>query len=111
MNLKLYDLYYVQFGVTLLVSYKRQELLTVRDHAPVFTSGFSAVHVAYLFSFLWCFVLSLSRVLCTQCYQCLWIVHFWLHLLFSQTFIGFAYIVVVLNGLDIITCLLCVHYI
>ena len=31
------------------------------------------------------FSLSLSCVLCGQCYQCLWFVHFWLPLLFSLT--------------------------
>jgi hypothetical protein len=62
--------------VTWWVSYKRQELLTLREHlcSP---SVFGGVHVAHLFSFLCCvflFCLSSSCVLCTQCSQCLWIV-------------------------------------
>jgi hypothetical protein len=61
--------------VTWWVSYKRQELLTLREHlcSP---SVFGGVHVAHLFSFLCCvflFCLSSSCVLCTQCSQCLWI--------------------------------------
>ena len=49
------------------------------------------VFVAPRFGFLCCgfflFCLSLSCVLSTQCYQCLWIVHSWLSLRFSLMFI------------------------
>jgi hypothetical protein len=44
--------------------------------------------IAHLFRFLCC--LSSSCVLCTQCCQCLWIVHSWLPLRFSLTFICFV---------------------
>ena len=38
------------------------------------------------------FCLSSSCVLCTQCYQFLWIVHFWLHIRYSRTFICFCFL-------------------
>ena len=40
-----------------------------------------------LFSFLFVVCFSSSCVLCAQCCQCHWIVHFWLPLQFSLTFI------------------------
>jgi hypothetical protein len=54
------------------VSYKRQELLTLREHmgsSPVV----GVVRVAHPFGFVGC-VLSCACVLCVSC-QCLWIVH------------------------------------
>ena len=75
--------------VTWRVSCGRQELL-----APLGRLGsppvFSGVRVAHLFSFLccvFCFCLSSSCVLSTQCCQFLWIFHIWLHFRFSLTFI------------------------
>ena len=71
------------------VSYKRQELLTLREYLcspPVFGGHC----VGNRFSFLSCVVLlclSLSCILCTQCYQCFWVVYSWLPLRFSLTFI------------------------
>ena len=52
---------------------------------------FGGIRVAHHFSFLCCvflFCLSLSCVLWIQCRQCLWIVHSWLPLRFSLTFIN-----------------------
>jgi len=52
--------------------------------------GFSGVCVAHLFSFLCCvflLCLSSSYVLCTQCCQFLWIVHYCFPLQFSLMFI------------------------
>ena len=54
------------------VSYKRQELLTLREHmgsSPVV----GVVRVAHPFGFVCC-VLSCACILCVSC-QCLWIVH------------------------------------
>jgi hypothetical protein len=48
------------------------------------------VRVAHIISVLCCifvFCWSSSCVLCTHCFQCLWIVHSWLRLRFSLTFI------------------------
>jgi len=61
------------------------------SRAPGFTPGIWWVRVAHLFSFLCCFVfcLSSSCVLCAQCCQCFWIVHYGLQLRFSITFIFF----------------------
>ena len=73
--------------VTQQVSYKKQELLTLQqplESLPVL----GEVCVAHLFSFLCCvFFLSLCCVLCTQCFQCLWIVNSWFALQFSLMFI------------------------
>jgi hypothetical protein len=58
-----------------------------RLYSPPVLSG---VRVAHLFSFLccvFCFCLSSSCVLSTQCCQFLWILHIWLHFRFSLTFI------------------------
>ena len=54
----------------------------------VSSPGFDWVQVTHLFSFL-CVVLFVLSVfvLCVQCCQCLWIVHSWLLLWFSMTFI------------------------
>jgi hypothetical protein len=38
------------------------------------------------------YCLSSSCVLCTQCYQFLWIVHSWLHIRYSRTFICFWFL-------------------
>jgi len=75
--------------VTCRVSYlKRQEMLAFHGRQgslPIF-GGVCGVH---LFSFLCCVVLlSSSCVLCTLCYQFLWIVHSRLPLRFSLTFIS-----------------------
>ena len=71
---------------------RKQELLTLHEYLgspPVF----DGVCVAHLFSFQ-CYVfllcLSSSCVLCTQCCQFLWIVHSWLPLRFSLTFIAYS---------------------
>jgi len=40
-----------------------------------------------VFSNVYLFCLSSSCVLCTQCFRCLWIVHYWLSLRFSLMFI------------------------
>jgi hypothetical protein len=50
------------------------------------TSVFSNVYIQYN-PFIVLFCLSSSCVLCTQCCQFLWIVHFWLPLRYSLTFI------------------------
>jgi len=67
------------------MSYKKQELLTLREHVG-FHSVFDEVRVAHFFSFLcyvvFCFV-CLRPVLCVQCCQCPWIVQSGLPLLFS----------------------------
>ena len=91
------------------VSYKRQEQLTIREQLDS-PPNFGWVRVAHLFSFQYCvffilFVFSLCLlypvlpvsldcpflvspcVLCTQCYQFLFIVHTWLTLRFSLAFI------------------------
>ena len=52
-----------------------------------FPSFFYGVRIAYSFRFLCCFV-CLRSVSCTQCCLCLWIVHYWLPLRFSRTFIS-----------------------
>ena len=92
------------------MSYKRQEpLTTLRGHLSSPTV-FDGVRVTHFLSFLccvFCFVslrpmscvpnvasisgLSSSHVLCTQCCQYLWIVHSWLFLPFSLTFIYLVY--------------------
>jgi len=73
--------------VTWRLSYKRQELLTLREHLgsnPSFwwvpcCSSFRVFYVAFcLFS---------SCALCERCSHCLWLVHFALLLRFSRTFI------------------------
>jgi hypothetical protein len=57
------------------VSYKKQELLILREHLGA-TPDFGGARVPHhLFSFLCCVVVSISScVLCSQCCQCLWIV-------------------------------------
>ena len=70
-------------------SNKRQELLTLRRHLdspPVF-GGDRVVHVFKFSVLCFLFCLSSSCVLCTLCCQFLWIVHSWLPLMFSLTFI------------------------
>ena len=70
------------------VSYKKQGLLTLRDHMTWAHPWFSgAVHVVHIFIFP-CFVLFVF-VLCLlyPCCQCVWIVHSWLPIRFSLTFI------------------------
>ena len=71
--------------VTLRVSYKRQELLTLCEHPR----AFGGVRVVHCFSVLCCvFVcLSLSCVLCIQCCKCLWMVHSWFPIRFFLAFI------------------------
>jgi hypothetical protein len=77
--------------LTWLVSYKVQKLLALREHLsspPHFLRGPS--FTSFTFSVLCCIVLfcfSFSCVLWVQCFQCLWIVHSWLTLWFSLTFI------------------------
>ena len=93
------------------MSYKRQELLTLREHMGS-PSVFGGARVARLYSFMCCgfffvfflfvFVLSfvcrhdlteillkvaLITICLTQCCQCLWTVHSWLPLRFSLRFI------------------------
>ena len=54
----------------------------------VLKSNFSVCNFDQCLSYVLCFCLSSYCVLCTQCYQCLmWIVHSWLPLRFSLTFI------------------------
>jgi hypothetical protein len=72
--------------VTCWVSYKKQELLTIRRNlgSPTVYGG----SVLHIFSFL-CrgfSCLCLSFVLCAQCCQFLWIASSWLPLRFSLTF-------------------------
>ena len=58
------------------------------------------VRVAHLISFLCCvvvFSLSSSCVFNTQCFLCLWIVHSWLPLRLSLTFIYYVYICKYMN--------------
>ena len=73
---------YIYIWVIRRVFYKKQELLTLREHTsspPVF-----AVRISHLFSFQCCVLLFSSCVLYTQCCacHCLWIVHSWLPLRF-----------------------------
>jgi hypothetical protein len=73
--------------VTRQMSYKRQEMLTLREH-PRSPPGFLLVVLAARHSFpVLCFLfcLSLSCVLCTQYCQCIWIVQSWLFLQFPLT--------------------------
>ena len=58
--------------VTRWMSYKKQELFTLSEHLGS-PSVFGGVHIAHLFSFLCCFLLSSSCLLCTQSCLCLWI--------------------------------------
>ena len=77
------------------MSNKRQELLTLREHLclpPVFVESVLLIFFSYLccvVSFFLYFILLLclfySSFLCTQCCQCLWIIHSWLPLRFSLT--------------------------
>jgi hypothetical protein len=90
----------------LVVSCKKQELLTFREHQgspPVF----GGIHVAHLFNFLsgvFLFCLSSSCVLCTQCCQCLWIVHSCLPLRFSLTFIYSSDLLKMVQSMSSIFC-------
>jgi len=68
------------------MSYKRQKLFTPREHI-CFSPIVGRVRVAHLFSLLFVVCFSSSCVLCAQCCQCHWIVHFWLPLRFSLTFV------------------------
>ena len=74
----------------MVVSYKRQELLTLREHlcSPAFF-WWGPFCSSYKFSVLCCvyFLCIWLSVVCAQCYLCLWIVHSWLPLQFSLTFI------------------------
>ena len=82
--------------------YRKQELFTLHEHlsSPYVFGGDHVNHLFFSFLFLYslsssCLVYSmlpvsldcLRRVLCTQCCQCLWIVHSWLRLWFSVTLI------------------------
>ena len=74
--------------VTRRVSHKKQALLTIRE--PLSSSLlFGEVCVTHIFSFLFCVFcfVSLRSLSCVQCCQCLGIVHSWLPLRFSLTFI------------------------
>ena len=80
------------YWVTCRVSYKMQELLTLREHLDS-TPVAGWVRVAHLFTFpaVLCFCVLFDFALClvcTQCYQCLWIVHTWFCLRFSLTFLS-----------------------
>jgi hypothetical protein len=68
--------------------------LFVKDHRPV-TKTTKKIKFSVL-CFLIC--LSSSCILCAQCCQCLWIVHSWLPLRFSQTFISDIFITVKYNS-------------
>ena len=78
--------------ITLQASYKKPELLiTLHKHLyvhPLFLRG-SMLLIFLVFCVVLVFFVSSSCVLCNQCCQCLWIVHFWLLLRFSLTFIYF----------------------
>ena len=65
--------------VTWWLSYKRKDMLTLREHLLV-----GSVLLLCLVS---CFVFSLSSS-CVRCVKCLWIVHSWLPFGFSLTFIS-----------------------
>jgi len=76
------------------VSYKRQELLTLRDHLSSFSvfGGVILLTSPVFCVALWFYLLLLvfyfwSCVLCIQCCQFLWIIHSWLLLRFSLTFL------------------------
>ena len=71
---------------TTLPSYRRQKLFTLREHLCSFPVGSVLLIFLVFCAVLW-FYLSLSCVLCTQCCQCLWIVHCLLPLRFSLAFI------------------------
>jgi len=62
----------------------RDCLLTLPEQSWVHPRFFYRVRVAHLFSFLFCFLRSVS---CFQCCVCLLIVHIWLPLRFSLLFI------------------------
>ena len=88
------DFYWIclYIWITLQASYKKPELLiTLHKHLyvhPQFLRG-SMLLIFLVFCVVLVFFVSSSCVLCTQCCQCLWIVHFWLLLRFSLTFIYF----------------------
>ena len=72
--------------VTRLMCNKMQELSS-RTHG--FTPGFlwsSCCSSFRLFSLICSVCVSSSCILCTQCCQCIWIVHSWLNLRISLTF-------------------------
>ena len=63
---------------------------------------FGGVRVAHFFSFLWGFFLCLSSscVLCTHCYQCLWVVHSSFPLRCSLVFI---YTILKISGHEVLS--------
>jgi hypothetical protein len=75
------------------------------SRAHGFKSVLGGVSVAHLLSFLcFCVCLSSSCVLCTQCFQCLWIAHYWLSFRLSLTFILYIVeLVLVQNIQEILT--------
>ena len=71
----------VEYTSTRRVSYKKQELLTLREHTGT-PLAFLWVRVSHLLCSLCYVVLCVfftftSCVLCTKSCQCPWIVHFW----------------------------------
>ena len=79
---------WIHIWITRRVSYKKNELLSQREHLvhpwPLVVSLLLIYLVCCVFVCVFCS--SLSRVLCAQCCQCLWIVHSWLILRFSLNF-------------------------
>jgi len=76
---------HIDYMSNMAVSYKRQELLTLRKHMSSH-SVFDGIRVAHYFSFLCCVAMFFVLVLCLvfpmlpmsmgcQCCQCLWVVN------------------------------------
>ena len=83
------------------MSYKYQELLTIREHLrspPVF--GLSPCLLIFLV-FCIVFFVCLCSVSCVHCCPCLWIVHYGLHLRFSLTFICIIFLHNLHNALNL----------
>ena len=90
------------------LTYKRQELLTLRAHLGS-PPNFGGIHVANLLSFLCCIFVCSFCVLLTQSCQSLWILYTWLplslfsnfYLLLIDSYLLFGYIKVILVQLII----------
>jgi hypothetical protein len=81
---------WINVWITRRVSYKKkEELLSQHEHLvhpwPLVVS-ILLIFLVFMLCFFCVFCSSLSRVLCAQCCQYLWIVHSWLILRFSLSF-------------------------
>jgi hypothetical protein len=102
---------HLRFSLTFICFVCLRPVSFVHNIASV--SGLSILNCPFGFLYnVYLFCLSSSCVLCTQCCQCLWIVHSWLHLRFSLTFIcfvclrpvSFVHNVTSVSGLSILNC-------